>query len=78
MACIAYRIRLSKNSLVFDTEIVSVHRVLDTTISLATEYRRFDTVTSSIDALAPWNSHVALAASRRVLSSLRSPDHLAL
>lgn len=43
MAYIVYQIWLSKNSLVFDAEVVPFHRVLDRAIILATEYHRLDT-----------------------------------
>lgn len=37
------------NNLAFDAEIVLTHRVLNRALSLATEYHRFDTPTSSVD-----------------------------
>lgn len=55
MAYIAYQIWLYKNSLVFDAEVVPAHRILDRAISLAIEYYRFDTASSSVDAPMPRN-----------------------
>lgn len=51
MAYVAYRIWLYMNSLVFDTEIVSAHQVLERALSLATKYYHFDIANSFVDTL---------------------------
>lgn len=62
MAYVTYHIWLSKNSLVFETEIVPAHRVQDGALSLAIEYGCFNIIRSIVDALSPWDSHAMLAA----------------
>lgn len=51
MTYVAYQIRLFKNSLVFDAEIMSTHRILERAISLATKYYHFNTTSLSINTL---------------------------
>ena len=43
MAYITYQIWLSKNSLIFEAELISVHRVLEKVSCLTEEYNCFDT-----------------------------------
>lgn len=59
MAHITYQIYLYMNSLVFDTEIMPAHQVFIKALLLATEYYCFNIASSSIDALASWNSCAA-------------------
>lgn len=50
-AYIAYQIWLSRNSLVFEIEVISIHRVLSRAVFMATEYYYCDVVDLSLEAL---------------------------
>ncbi|XP_073109545.1 uncharacterized protein [Elaeis guineensis] len=54
LAYIAYQIWLSRNSLIFDAEIVPAHRVLEKAYYLVKEYYRFDAVGQFLDDLSSW------------------------
>ena len=68
MAYTVYQIWLSRNSLIFEVEVVLVQRVVERARCLAKEYCRFDTATMS-----SWDSFTVLAAARRTLHFLGAP-----
>lgn len=50
-AYIAYHIRLFRNSLSYEAEIILAHRVLQRAIFIAIEYRRYDAASMSLEDL---------------------------
>ena len=55
MVYIAYKIWLSRNSLVFDAQVVPARRVMERASSLASKYSHFDSVDPTLDP-SPWGS----------------------
>lgn len=67
IAYVTYQISLFRNNLIFNTEIMPTHQILERALSLVTKYYSFDTASLPIDAIESWDFHATSAISRRVL-----------
>lgn len=64
---VIYQIWISRNSLIFKTEVMLAHWVPKRALSLTMEYSYFDAASLSLDTLTPWDSHIVFVVTQRVL-----------